>query len=58
LLRESYREQGKVKICTLANLSRWPEAKIDPLRADEPMQPGATQRFEIERALGCQLVRL
>jgi Transposase DDE domain len=54
LLRESYREQGKVKSRTLANLSRWPEAKIDALRrvlADEPMQPAATQRFEIERAL-------
>ena len=40
LLRESYREQGKVKSRTLANLSRWPEAKIDALRrvlADEPM---------------------
>src|SRR6478672_6545740 len=54
LLRESYREQGKVKSRTLANLSRWPEAKIDALRrvlADEPMQPAAAQRFEIERAL-------
>jgi hypothetical protein len=54
LLRESYREQGKVKSRTLANLSRWPEAKIDALRrvlADEPMQPASAQRFEIERAL-------
>ncbi len=54
LLRESYREQGKVKSRTLANLSRWPEAKIHALRrvlADEPMQPAAAQRFEIERAL-------
>ena len=54
LLRESYREQGKVKSRTLANLSSWPEAKIDALRrvlANEPMQPAATQRFEIERAL-------
>ena len=54
LLRESYREQGKVKSRTLANLSSWPEAKIDALRrvlADEPMQPAAAQRFEIERAL-------
>ncbi|MGH8276032.1 MAG: IS1634 family transposase [Steroidobacteraceae bacterium] len=55
LLRESYREQGQVKSRTLANLSKWPQAKIDALRrvlADEPMQPTATQRFEIERALG------
>ncbi len=32
LLSESYREQGKVKSRTLANLSKWPEAKIDALR--------------------------
>jgi hypothetical protein len=54
LLRESYREQGKVKSRTLANLSKWPPAKIDALRrvlADEPMQPAATQHFVIERAL-------
>ena len=54
LLRESYREQGKVKSRTLANLSSWPPAKIDALRrvlADEPMQPAASQRFAIERAL-------
>jgi hypothetical protein len=54
LLRESYREQGKVKSRTLANLSKWPPAKIDALRrvlADEPMQPAASQPFEIERAL-------
>ena len=32
LLRESYREQGQVKSRTLANLSKWPQAKIDALR--------------------------
>jgi hypothetical protein len=31
LLRESYREGGKVKSRTLANLSRWPEHKISRL---------------------------
>jgi hypothetical protein len=31
LLRESYRENGKVKTRTLANLSRWPEHKLDRL---------------------------
>ena len=31
LLRESYREGGKVKNRTLANLSRWPEPKVDAL---------------------------
>lgn len=33
LLRESYREGGKVKNRTLANLSRWPEDKVDALAA-------------------------
>ncbi len=28
LLRESYRENGKVKNRTLANLSKWPEEKV------------------------------
>jgi hypothetical protein len=32
LLRESYRDGGKVRTRTLANLSRWPEAKIEALR--------------------------
>ena len=48
LLRESYREQGQVKTRTLANLSKWPEAKIDALRrvlADEAMRPAAGQAF-------------
>jgi len=32
LLREGYREDGRVKSRTLANLSHWPLAKIDRLR--------------------------
>ena len=32
LLREGYREDGKVKSRTLANLSHWPRAKIERLR--------------------------
>ena len=32
LLRESYREHGKVKVRTLANLSRWPEHKVEKLQ--------------------------
>jgi hypothetical protein len=32
LLRESYRDGGKVKTRTLANLSAWPEAKVEALR--------------------------
>ena len=33
LLRESYRERGKVKNRTLANLSHWPREKVEALRA-------------------------
>src|SRR5512144_1263890 len=32
LLRESYREGGRVKKRTLANLSRWPEQRVGGLR--------------------------
>ncbi|ORW20254.1 hypothetical protein AWC17_08250 [Mycobacterium nebraskense] len=32
LLRESYREDGKVRTRTLANLSRWPEHKVEKLQ--------------------------
>ena len=54
LLRESYREGGKVKSRTLANISDWPEAKIDSLRrvlAGETLAPLGAERFEITRAL-------
>jgi hypothetical protein len=53
LLRESYRADGKVKSRTLANLSDWPEAKIEALRRvlrGETLQPVA-ERFTIERAV-------
>jgi hypothetical protein len=33
LLRESFREGGKMKNRTLANLSRWPEEKVEALSA-------------------------
>jgi Transposase DDE domain len=55
LLRESYREDGKVKSRTLANISEWPEAKIESLRrvlAGETLVPLGEERFEIARALG------
>ena len=55
LLRESYREGGKVKSRTLANISDWPEAKIESLRrvlAGEALVPLGEERFEIARALG------
>ena len=32
LLRESFRQEGKVHNRTIANLSHWPPAKIDALR--------------------------
>ena len=54
LLRESYREGGKVKSRTLANISHWPEAKIDSLRrvlAGETLLSLAAERFEIARSL-------
>jgi len=55
LLRESYREDGKVKNRTLANLSSWPEAKVDALtRALKGQPPPAAAldgAFEITRSL-------
>jgi transposase len=55
LLRESYREGGKVKNRTLANLSRWPEHKVDALsRALKGLPPPArdlSEAFEITRSL-------
>ncbi len=54
LLRESYREAGKVKNRTLANLSAWPEAKVDALARVLKGQPPAAAlegRFEITRSL-------
>src|SRR5512140_1207839 len=54
LLRESYREAGKVKNRTLANLSSWPEAKVDALTRVLKGQPPAAAvegTFEIARSL-------
>jgi Transposase DDE domain len=54
LLRESYREAGKVKNRTLANLSSWPEAKVDALsRVLKGHPPAAALEgtFEIARSL-------
>jgi Transposase DDE domain len=53
LLRESYRDDGKVKNRTLANLSDWPAERIDQLRAvlrGDKLVPAATG-LEIVRAL-------
>ena len=55
LLRESFRENGKVKTRTLANLSRWPEHKVDRLeRALKGLPPAGwdlSEAFEITRSL-------
>ena len=53
LLRESYRENGKVKSRTLANLTSWPAQKIDGLRRllkDEALV-SPQDAFKIERSL-------
>src|SRR3972149_6519748 len=47
LLRESYREQDKVRKRTLANLSDWPAAEIEALRA---VLRGATNLAALEDA--------
>jgi transposase len=54
LLRESYREEGRVKTRTLANLSRWPEHKVETLtRALKGLPPARdlSEAFEITRSL-------
>ncbi|HWF70932.1 MAG TPA: IS1634 family transposase [Mycobacterium sp.] len=54
LLRESYREGGKVKNRTLANLSRWPEHKVQTLQRALKGLPAAgdlAAAFEVTRSL-------
>src|ERR1700689_2924795 len=55
LLRESYREAGKVKNRTLANLSAWPEARVDALsrvlKGQPPPAADLDEAFEITRSL-------
>src|SRR6516225_8685739 len=53
LLRRSYREGGKVKKETLANLSRLPPEAIDAIRATlrGEVLVAADGAFEIERSL-------
>ncbi len=52
LLREGWREGGKVRKRTLANLSKWPGAKVDTLRRllkNEPLV-GRDDAFDIVRS--------
>lgn len=54
LLRESYREDGKVRTRTLANLSRWPEHKVAKLQRALKGLPAAGdlgEAFDITRSL-------
>lgn len=54
LLRETYREDGKVKNRTLANLSKLPLDRINALRAalrGDTLVPTAAHGVEIQRAL-------
>src|ERR1700749_1513953 len=55
LLRESYREAGKVKNRTLANLSSWPEAKVEALtrvlKGQPPPAADLDGAFESTRSL-------
>jgi hypothetical protein len=53
LLRESYRDEGKTKNRTLANLSAWPSERVDLLRAvlrGDKLLPAA-DAIQIQRAL-------
>jgi hypothetical protein len=54
LLRESYRDEGKVRTRTLANLSHWPEHKVATLKQALKGLPPAmdlSEAFEITRSL-------
>src|SRR5258705_6086802 len=54
LLRRTYREDGKVKHETLANVTALPEEQLDLLRRSlkgEKFMPAATLRVTIERSL-------
>ncbi|MDR3662972.1 MAG: IS1634 family transposase [Mycobacterium sp.] len=54
LLRESYREGGKVKTRTLANLTRWPEPRVKALSQalkGLPARVDVAEAFQITRSL-------
>src|SRR3954468_48577 len=54
LLRESDRDQGRVKTRTLANLSHWPEPKVQTLKRalkGLPAEVDLSEAFEITRSL-------
>ncbi len=54
LLRESYRENGKVRKRTLCNLSHWPPEHVEGLRAvlkGGTVIPASQEALRIERSL-------
>jgi hypothetical protein len=55
LLREAFREDGKVKNRTLANISHWPPAQIDALRqvlkGNTIVGPSLQTAFDVVRSL-------
>ena len=53
LLRESYRDGAKVRTRTLANLSQWPDAKVEALRRvlKGERLAAPSERLEILRSL-------
>jgi len=55
LLRESFREDGKVRNRTLANLSHWPAEKVEALRqvlkGQVELGPALPDAFEVARSL-------
>lgn len=55
LLREGWRENGKIRKRTVANLSSWPMEKVETLRRllkNEPLV-GRDEAFDIVRSLPC-----
>src|SRR4029077_13163178 len=54
LLRESYREGGKVKNRTLANLSHWPEHKVDTLARALKGLPPKLELAEASKGLAAE----
>jgi hypothetical protein len=54
-LRESFREHGRVKNRTLANISHWPPAQVEALRqvlkGQTQVGPPLTEAFEVVRSL-------
>jgi transposase len=55
LLRESFREHGKVRNRTLANISHWPPAQVEALRqllkGHTTVGPALSEAFEVTRSL-------